>query len=228
MIEYWKYLWIVLLGWEPGTEILAPFPAALFIFLCVFTTGLVLYHMTKAIVPEPFTEYVLEFVKTMTFVGYPAGHVIVYKGFGVLGIMVSIALALMITSAFLKDGAGNPLNIWVAYFESLIPLRTVLLKNIIQIAAAFSAYHFSMFIISAELSPLFTEQLIPYNRGECASHLNVSVIRGFLIEFAGSFYIILLMYQKLFKKEGLDQLFKVFNIVIVVILGKRIPRSYHI
>ena len=176
--------------------------------------------MTKAIVPEPLTDYVLEFVKTMTFVGYPTGHVLVYKSFGVLGIMVSIALALIITSAFLKDGAGNPLNVWVAYFENLIPMRTVLLKNSIQIVAAFSAYHFAMFLISAELSPLYLEQLVPYNSGECVSHLKVPVIHGFLIEFSGSFYIILLMYQKLLKAEGLDQLFKVFNIVIVVILGK--------
>ena len=220
MLEYWKSLWTILLGWEPGTEILAPFPAALFIFFWVFITGLVLYHMTKAIVPEPFTEYVLEFVKTMTFVGYPTGHVLVYKSLGALGVMTSIALALIITSAFLKDGAGNPLNVWVAYFENIIPIRTVLLKNSIQTAAALSAYHFSMFIISAELSPLYTEQLIPYNTGECVSHLNVSVTHGFLLEFAGSLYIIWLMYQKLFKVEGVDQLFKVFNIVTVVILGK--------
>lgn len=220
MIEYWKTIWTILLGWEPGTEILAPFPAALFIFFWVFTTGFVLYHVTKTTVPEPLSEYVTEFVKTMTMCAYPAGHVLVFKSLGVPGLFFSITLALIITSGFLKEGAGNPLNIWVAFFENLIPLRTCLLKNAVQIAAGVSAYHFSMFIMSAELSPLYSEQLIPYNKGVCNSHLNVTVINGFLLEFTGALYIVWLMYQNVFSAETMDKIFKVFNIVFVVIMGE--------
>lgn len=221
MILYWKNIWTILLGWEPGQEILAPFPAALFVFFWVLMTGLVLYHVTKAFVPEPLKEYILEFVKTMTFCAYPMGHVLVFKSLGVPGLAVGISLAVIITSACLKDGAGNPLNVWVAYFEKLIPLRICLLKNFIQIAAGCSAYHLSMFIISTELSPLYSEQLEPYRKGECESHLKVSVLSGFLLEFSGALYVIWFMYQKLFKTVVIDQLVKVFNLVVVVLSGIR-------
>ena len=220
MIAYWKKFWAILLGWEPENEILTPLPAALFVFFCVFTNGLVLYHLTKAIVPEPLKDYVLDFVKTLTLCAYFVGHIFVWKGFGVPALFLALMLALIITSASLKDGAGNPLNVWVAYFEKLIPLKKCLLKTAIQTAAGFSAYHFAMFIISAELSPLYTEQLRPYNDGRCESHLRVPVLKGFLIEFVGTFYVIWLMYQKLFQAVIVDMVFKTFNIVVVVLLGK--------
>ena len=220
MREYWIKVWEVLFGWEPGNDILTPLPAALFVFFSVLANGLVLYHVTKAIVPEPIKEYALDFIKTMTLCSYFVGHVLMWKGFGVPALALGILLALLITSIALKDGAGSPVNVWVAYFENLIPLRKCLFKTAIQTWAGFSAYHFAMFLISVEFNPVYTELLQPYNAGRCDSHLKVPILKGALIEFAGTFYMVWIMYQKLMKNKGLDQLLKLVNIVFIVILGK--------
>ena len=219
MKESWRTLWTVALGLEPGTEILSPLPAALFLYFWVFFAGFILHSITKLVVPHPLKEYVLDFIKTMTFCTYPFGHGIMRKFFGEPGYMLAMTPVVTATALLLREGAGNPIGVWTDYLNKIIPLWKCLVKNALQIAAGLSAYHLGMLIISVEFSPVYVAMLKEYYNQFCLSDLNVPVYLGFLIEFVAVIYDTWFSEQILLKIPILDLLIKVINGGLLVVAG---------
>lgn len=226
MKESWKTLWTATLGWEPGSDILGPLPAAIFLYFWVFLTGLTLHSLTKLIVPHPLKEYVLDFVKTMTLCTYPFGHGIMRKFFGEPGYMLAMTPVVTITLLVLKEGAGNPIGVWIRFINKGIPFWKCLVKTTIQIVAGFSAYHLGMLVISVEFSPVYVEKMKEYYSQFCTSDLNVPVYLGFLIEFVAVVYDTWFSEQVLLKIGILDLLIKVINGGLLVVAGVHLTGMY--
>ena len=219
MKENWRNLWTVALGLEPGMDILSPLPAALFLYFWVLFTGFILHTFTKMVVPHPLKGYLLDFIKTMTFCTYPFGHGIMRKFFGEPGYMLAMTPVVTVTALLLREGAGNPLDVWISYLNKIIPLWKCLLKNSLQILAGFSAYHLGMLVISVEFSPEYVVILKQYYNQFCLSDLNVPIYLGLLIEFAAVVYDTWFSVQRLFKIPILDLLVKVINGGLLVVSG---------
>lgn len=219
MKEVWKTLWTSTLGWEPGTDILGPLSAAIFLYFWVFFTGFILHTVTKFVIPNPLKEYVLDFIKTMTLCTYPFGHGIMRKFYGEPGYMSAMVPVVMVTHLSLKQGTGNPIDVWITFINRKISFWKCLFKTCLQMVAGFSAYHLGMLIISVEFSPLYVEKMKEYYSHFCDSDLNVPIYLGFLIEFVAVVYDTWFSNQVLLKIKILDMLIKVINGGLLVVAG---------
>lgn len=219
-------MWTSTLGWEPGTDILGPLPAAIFLYFWTFFAGVMLHNLTKFIIPGPLKEYVLDFVKTMTLCSYPFGHGIMRKFYGEPGYMSAMVPIVMITLLVLRDGAGNPIDVWIGFLNRKIPLWKCIIKSALQMIAGFSAYHLGMLVISVEFSPVYVEKMKEYYSEFCESDLNVPVYLGFLIEFVAVIYDTWFSLQLLLKNRFLDMLIKVINGGLLVVAGVHLTGMY--
>ena len=207
-------------GWSPDTDFIPAVPAALTLYLSIYTIGQILRQVVKHLAPSVIQEYLFDFVKTLTFCAYPFGHGIVRKFYGEPGYLIAMIPLVTLTVFTFPEGFGNPIAIWLNFHQKRIPFIKSLLFTVIEVTAGLLAYRLGMMVFELELHPIYVARLTNYYNSFCESDLRVPAHFGFLIEFLAMIYETWFSSQIFTNNKLIDTVLKIFNAGILVSCGK--------
>lgn len=194
--------------------------AAVFLYCSSFLVGLLLNNIVDKWLPEPVRQYGFDYLKTMVICAYPFGHAILWKCFGGTGFLCGMVPVMLLTIFVLPRGEGTPIATWIKYFSGVLPLRQCLLKTAIHMSAGLAAYQLGILLLQSRLNWHCILKLREHEDRTCKSTLNVSVLKGLIIESLGVMYDLWFSSKTFSENKFVDAFVKVGNTGIVVITGE--------
>ncbi|XP_045169689.2 aquaporin-12A-like isoform X2 [Mercenaria mercenaria] len=195
-------------------------------FTAVYLIGLTLYHVTRISFPSVMSEYVFDFVKTMTICAYSIGMILVRINFGdVWFILVLVPLILL--TVITIPGEATPVTIWVQYFHNRLSVPTVLIKTTVLMISGVAAFWVGIVVLKLNLHDiLFGFKYSTVLPTMCSSALNVPLYQGFVLEMLAVMYDSWFIVQKLSPNLLLDAAFKISNTGLLVIAGSHLTGMF--
>ncbi|KAL3831484.1 hypothetical protein ACJMK2_023225 [Sinanodonta woodiana] len=215
-------VWSSVLGFEPPYHSLPTFLAPYFVYLSIFVICFTLYQLAKLLTPQLLREYVLDYIKCLTFVAYPWGHGLARRFYGHPGYLISMVPVNSTTALLMNQGQGNPLGVWGGYLRGAVPLWKLVVKCTILIFAGISAYNLGLLIMSVELHPVYTDII----HKQCETDLKIPAYYGFLLEMFGSLLDSWVGLQALTRSKTVNVVISFVFSGILVIIGVGMTGMY--
>ena len=198
-------------------EFFAPFSASLVYLSFVMGLGVFLRIMNKMISPEPFKDYVADFLATMEMCAYFFENNFIFKHYGSLWLFIAVLVECFIANRTYFGASENPVKAFYQFCNREIGLTTAVLKIVVQTLAGLASYRLAKLVWSLDLVSDHRER---FYEMDCASDLNVALTVGILVEFGATLIDTWLGMQVLLKNSLADEIIKLSNGSLMIVLGE--------
>lgn len=219
-IRMWRQLWMLAFGTSfSDDDFFAPFSASLVYLAFVMGLGIILRILNKMISPEAFKEYIADFLATMEMCAYFFENNFIFKHYGSFWLFIAVLVECFIANRTYFGASENPVKAFHQFCNKEIGLSKAVLKIAVQTLAGLASYRLAKLVWSLDLVPDHRER---FYEAECASDLNVALTAGILVEFGATLIDTWLGMQVLMKNQLADEIIKLSNGSLMIVLGKRV------
>lgn len=219
-IKMWRQLWKLAFGTSfSDDDFFAPFSASLVYLSFVMGLGIILRILNKIFSPEAFKEYIADFLATMEMCAYFFENNFIFKHYGSVWLFIAVLAECFIANRTYFGASENPVKAFYQFCNKEIGLSTAVLKIAVQTLAGLASYRLAKLVWSLDLVPDHRER---FYEAECASDLNVTLTVGILVEFGATLIDTWLGMQVLMKNSLADEIIKLSNGSLMIVLGKRV------
>lgn len=226
-IRMWRQLWMLAFGTSfSDDDFFAPFSASLVYLAFVMGLGIILRILNKMFSPEAFKEYIADFLATMEMCAYFFENNFIFKHYGSFWLFIAVLVECFIANRTYFGASENPVKAFYQFCNKEIGLSTAVLKIAVQTLAGLASYRLAKLVWSLDLVPDHRER---FYEAECASDLNVALTAGILVEFGATLIDTWLGMQVLMKNQLADEIIKLSNGSLMIVLGKTVfPSMYYV
>lgn len=223
----WRQLWMLAFGTSfSDDDFFAPFSASLVYLAFVMGLGIILRILNKMFSPEAFKEYIADFLATMEMCAYFFENNFIFKHYGSFWLFIAVLVECFIANRTYFGASENPVKAFYQFCNKEIGLSTAVVKIAVQTLAGLASYRLAKLVWSLDLVPDHRER---FYEAECASDLNVALTVGILVEFGATLIDTWLGMQVLMKNQLADEIIKLSNGSLMIVLGKRVfPSMYYV
>lgn len=219
-IRMWRQLWMLAFGTSfSDDDFFAPFSASLVYLAFVMGLGIILRILNKMISPEAFKEYIADFLATMEMCAYFFENNFIFKHYGSFWLFIAVLVECFIANRTYFGASENPVKAFYQFCNKEIGLSTAVVKIAVQTLAGLASYRLAKLVWSLDLVPDHRER---FYEAECASDLNVALTAGILVEFGATLIDTWLGMQVLMKNQLADEIIKLSNGSLMIVLGKTV------
>lgn len=173
--------------------------------------------------PDAFKEYIADFLATMEMCAYFFENNFIFKHYGSLWLFIAVLVECFIANRTYFGASENPVKAFYQFCNREIGLSKAVLKIAVQTLAGLASYRLAKLVWSLDLVPDHRER---FYEAECASDLNVALAVGILVEFGATLIDTWLGMQVLMKNSLLDEIIKLSNGSLMIVLGINLTGMY--
>lgn len=190
--------------------------------LLAMTLCVIMHKLSSIILPDSIKLYALDYFKSIAFCTYPIAYGLSRRHHGHIGYFLVMVPINVVSLLLLHEGCANPIDNFLRYVRGTQSLWKSVIRTIIQVIGAYSAFYLAQQIMKLEFHEDFAEII----SRACTSDLKISVTAGFLLELAGTCWDTWFWLQKLSKYPHLDMVILSSNTALVVSLGVHLTGMY--
>lgn len=179
--------------------------------LCVF-----MHKLSNTLLPSSIKLYALDYFKCLAFCTYPIGYGLTRTYHGHIGFIVIMVPINVASLLIMTQGSVTPVDNFLDFIKGKQPLLKSVLRTIVQIIGAVSAFYLAQQIMMLEFHGDFAGIVSK----ACTTDLKIPVAVGFLLEMMGTWWDCWWWSQKRSKYPHLDLVILTTNTALIVSLGE--------